>query len=118
MLGDPSKELDFTKAVLSEDAKNYHTWAYRQWVLSHFGGLDVTPITSNVPGAGSSPELWQGENEFTKTLLEQDIRNNSAFNHRWYCLFGRRMHGRDQLPAEVESVRDAEIRFVDRTASF
>ena len=30
---DPSKELDLTALVLKEDAKNYHAWQHRQWVI-------------------------------------------------------------------------------------
>ena len=30
---DASKELDLTADVLKEDAKNYHAWQHRQWVI-------------------------------------------------------------------------------------
>lgn len=30
---DPSKELELTARVLQEDAKNYHAWQHRQWVI-------------------------------------------------------------------------------------
>ena len=30
---DVSKELDLTALVLKEDAKNYHAWQHRQWVM-------------------------------------------------------------------------------------
>lgn len=30
---DPSQELVLTARVLSEDAKNYHAWQHRQWVI-------------------------------------------------------------------------------------
>ena len=45
-------------------------------------------------------------------MIQNDVRNNSAYNHRWYCIFGRAMHGRSELPAEMEEVRDAEIKYV------
>lgn len=32
--GDYSQELALTARVLSEDAKNYHAWQHRQWVIS------------------------------------------------------------------------------------
>ena len=53
--------------VLAEDAKNYHAWGHRQWVLKHFS-------------------LWEGELEYIDTLLAQDVRNNSAWNQRYYVL--------------------------------
>ena len=33
---DPSKELRLTEIVLSQDAKNYHAWQHRQWVMKKF----------------------------------------------------------------------------------
>lgn len=36
MLNDPSGELEFTADILDMDAKNYHAWQYRQWVLTTF----------------------------------------------------------------------------------
>lgn len=26
-------ELDYTSGVFKEDAKNYHAWSYRQWII-------------------------------------------------------------------------------------
>lgn len=31
--GDPSGELEFTAKSLKLDAKNYHAWQYRQWLI-------------------------------------------------------------------------------------
>ena len=78
-LGDPSTELNFIDSVLAKDGKNYHTWAYRQWVLAQYGGL---------PGGGaekaSHPGLWEGELAYATKLIGEDVRNNSAWNHRYY----------------------------------
>lgn len=35
-LNDGSAELEFTKNMLKLDAKNYHAWQHRQWVLTKF----------------------------------------------------------------------------------
>lgn len=32
-LNDPSEELQFIADILSQDAKNYHAWQHRQWVI-------------------------------------------------------------------------------------
>ncbi len=32
-LNDPSEELQFVAEILSQDAKNYHAWQHRQWVI-------------------------------------------------------------------------------------
>lgn len=97
-LGDPSRELAFTAQVLDEDCKNYHTWVYRQWVLSHFGGLPQSQDKAAKPtsdaehsdAAGQFSRLWHGELDYVASLLQTDARNNSAWNHRFFCIFGAR----------------------------
>ncbi|UZJ52877.1 hypothetical protein CBS101457_002197 [Exobasidium rhododendri] len=92
-LGDPSRELSFVAQVLQIDSKNYHTWVYRQWVLSHFGGLpgkrleDSSSLSSD-QHSRRFPDLWKGELAFVDNLLKEDARNNSAWNHRYFCIFG------------------------------
>ena len=65
--GDPSNELRLTEIVLAQDAKNYHAWQHRQWVLDTF-------------------KLFDNEIEFVERLLEDDIRNNSAWNQRYFVV--------------------------------
>jgi hypothetical protein len=71
-------ELALTTSILTapdEDGdanpKNYHAWAHRQWALAALG-------------------MWEShgaaELEFSAALLESDVRNNSAWNHRWFVL--------------------------------
>ena len=66
----PSTELPFLAQMFAKDAKNYHVWSYRQWLVRHFS-------------------LWDSELEYVESLLDSDIRNNSAWNHRWFIIFGR-----------------------------
>lgn len=66
----PPTEIPFLARTLSKDAKNYHVWSYRQWLVRHFS-------------------LWDTELPYVETLLRSDVRNNSAWNHRWYVVFGR-----------------------------
>lgn len=110
VLGDPSRELAFTGENLALDSKNYHTWAYRQWVLAHFGGLGVQGTHVQAPGAAAFPALWDGELAFVDTMLDTDVRNNSAYNHRWFCVFGRAAHDPTRKDA-VPAARDAEIEY-------
>ena len=49
------------------DSKNYHGWAHRQWVIQAFN-------------------LWDGELDYIREMLVKDIRNNSAWNQRWFVL--------------------------------
>lgn len=70
-LGDPSGEADFLDEMFQKDAKNYHVWSYRQWLVKHFA-------------------LWnQREMDDVERLIRLDVRNNSAWNHRWFLIFGR-----------------------------
>ena len=66
-----NNELVLTSQILAIDTKNYHTWAYRQWILSHF----------------DRPQLWNGELEFIDILLRTDVRNNSAWHHRFFVIW-------------------------------
>jgi len=65
------QEIDFLNEFLTSeelnDAKNYHAWAHRQWVVRTFA-------------------LWEGEHLLIEQLLEQDIRNNSAWNQRYFVV--------------------------------
>lgn len=82
------RELAFIGTVLARDSKNYHTWAYRQWVLAHYGGLG--PAGAPTAAQGKRPWLWEPELAYTQSLLVADARNNSAWNHRFFLLFGSR----------------------------
>ncbi|GFG32279.1 hypothetical protein Cfor_08723 [Coptotermes formosanus] len=66
-LQDPSYELSFTEAILSQDPKNYHAWQHRQWVIRTF-------------------KLFQNELQYVDQLLDDDIRNNSAWNQRYFVV--------------------------------
>ncbi|KAG8884780.1 CAAX geranylgeranyltransferase alpha subunit [Tulasnella sp. 331] len=72
------------------DTKNYHTWAYRQWLLAEF----------------NSPELWAGELEFVEEMLRDDLRNNSAWHHRFFVVWE---NGIREGEADREQVLRREI---------
>lgn len=67
----PAPELVFITKSLKEDTKNYHTWSYRQWLLAYFNDDD----------------LWSGELDFVDQMVNNDIRNNSAWHHRFFVVF-------------------------------
>ena len=87
-LDDPSRELGFTTRALAFDSKNYHTWAYRQWVFSHF---------YEKPEAEEYQKYCDEELEFTRHLLLADVRNNSAWNHRFFITFRRTQPANDEI---------------------
>ena len=82
----PDTELPFLSRMFSKDAKNYHVWSYRQWLVRHFS-------------------LWDGEISFVETLLDEDVRNNSAWNHRWFTVFGKQLDpSRDSIKSSVSGL--------------
>lgn len=59
--------------MFAQDSKNYHVWTYRHWLVRHF-------------------RLWDQPRELedVEFLLKADVRNNSAWNHRYMLRFGPR----------------------------
>lgn len=53
--------------ALDTDAKNYHAWAHRQVVVA-------------------SSAAWRQEQQYVARLLAEDVRNNSAWNQRFFIL--------------------------------
>ncbi|XP_062509961.1 protein farnesyltransferase/geranylgeranyltransferase type-1 subunit alpha-like isoform X1 [Corticium candelabrum] len=84
-IGDPSGELDFAEEILENDAKNYHTWSHRQWLIKQF-------------------HLWDGELDYVDSLLHQDLRNNSAWNQRHFVISGTTGWTQDVLEQDVSYV--------------
>ena len=60
-------EFDHLGEIFAEDAKHYHAWAHRQWLVRTYG-------------------CWDKEMTFTKELIKEDVYNNSAWNHRFYVI--------------------------------
>ena len=60
-------DLAYADECLALAAKNYHAWAHRQAIVKQFG-------------------LWQQELEVTTELLQEDVRNNSAWNQRFFVV--------------------------------
>ncbi|KAL4929939.1 bifunctional protein farnesyltransferase/protein geranylgeranyltransferase [Aspergillus undulatus] len=104
----PPKEMDFLMEMFAQDSKNYHVWTYRHWLVRHF-------------------ELWDSPREIAdvNSLLNSDVRNNSAWNHRYMLRFGPRSdqpdsgmvnaHGppteKGRLAVVDEDLVDEELRY-------
>ena len=92
-IGDGSKEPQFVSQIMSEtDSKNYHAWAHRQWAIQAFN-------------------LWEGELEYSDHLIRQDVRNNSAWNHRWFVL-----NRGGKLPCIDDATAKREIAYAQNQA--
>jgi len=86
-LKDPSAELQFTENILELDAKNYHAWQHRQWVIKEFG-------------------LWEREIDYVDKLLTEDLRNNSAWNQRYFVISKTTGFVEDVVHQEVRLTMD------------
>lgn len=93
----PPSEPDFLMEMFSLDSKNYHVWTYRHWLVRHFS-------------------LWDSEREIqdVERLVNSDVRNNSAWNHRWVLKFGPRGNVDSGMPTAVdESGNRGRLEVVD-----
>ncbi|PGH18190.1 hypothetical protein AJ80_04577 [Polytolypa hystricis UAMH7299] len=108
----PVAEPDFLMEMFKLDAKNYHVWTYRHWLVRHF-------------------KLWDSPREIqdVEKLINEDVRNNSAWNHRWLLKFGPRgsvdsgvpnptneFGNRGKLDVVDEDFVDAELEYVKSKA--
>ncbi|NXC91272.1 FNTA geranylgeranyltransferase, partial [Cercotrichas coryphoeus] len=84
-LQDPSRELEFIADILNQDAKNYHAWQHRQWVIQEF-------------------KLWDNELDYVDQLLREDVRNNSVWNQRHFVIFNTTGY-------DDPAVLDREVRY-------
>ncbi|KAF5389554.1 hypothetical protein D9757_004148 [Collybiopsis confluens] len=94
----PDPELGFIAKTFKIDAKNYHTWSYRQWLLAYF----------------NNDHLWIGEPDFVDEMLNADIRNNSAWHHRFFVVFQSGLH---QGEEDRERVLRRELTYVKQSIS-
>eukprot|EP01062_Namystynia_karyoxenos_P074201 TRINITY_DN71049_c0_g1_i1.p1 TRINITY_DN71049_c0_g1~~TRINITY_DN71049_c0_g1_i1.p1 ORF type:complete len:426 (+),score=143.58 TRINITY_DN71049_c0_g1_i1:95-1279(+) len=67
VLGQPGDEAGVVCGVLAGDAKNIHAWGHLRWVCVRFN-------------------CWEGQIEMTEALLEEDVRNNSAWSYRYFLV--------------------------------
>ncbi|PNS17765.1 hypothetical protein CAC42_3160 [Sphaceloma murrayae] len=116
-IGSPIGEIAFVNRMLKGDAKNYHVWSYRQWLVRRFGLWDVEgengrgdlddddedddeddeegqgegpSLASRADHGGPPAEIRTRTTELEETALyiAQDVRNNSAWNHRFFIVNG------------------------------
>ena len=95
----PPTEIPFLTRILSLDVKNYHVWAYRQWLCMHFASTLLS----------SSAELAA-----TDSFIREDVRNNSAWNHRYFLCFGAdelRLGKREARKIVDEELVDREVEY-------
>ncbi|PKS05321.1 hypothetical protein jhhlp_008694 [Lomentospora prolificans] len=62
-------ESQFIAMMLDEDTKNYHVWSYRQYLVRKLNLFNLHELM------------------LTQNLIEDDVRNNSAWSHRFLVVF-------------------------------
>lgn len=92
-------EAIFMTQMFNEDAKNYHVWSYRQYLvrkLNLFGESELKSI---------------------EALLKSDVRNNSAWSHRFFVVFS---DAENSTPGSKATEYDPKIpsEVVDRELAF
>lgn len=90
-------ETQFIGTMLAEDAKNYHVWSYRQYLVCKLSLFNL-------------PELLS-----TQNLIEDDVRNNSAWSQRFLVVFSdpknstEGSHPTEHDPKIPQEILDREI---------
>ncbi|KAJ9143838.1 Protein farnesyltransferase/geranylgeranyltransferase type-1 subunit alpha [Pleurostoma richardsiae] len=69
-----ASEERFLSTILAEDTKNYHVWSYRQYLVPKLGLFTPEELAS------------------TARLIDDDVRNNSAWSHRFFLIFSDPAH--------------------------
>ncbi len=128
----PEVELGFIASVLRKDEKNYHTWAFRQWVLATFfsplsslsSTLFATSPMSEEDATAYRLSMLDEEIAFVDSMLHTDIRNNSAWNHRFFVNFKlgtdvvlKSTHNVVEFDNEEKGIVSKELTYVAWTSS-
>lgn len=92
-------EQAFLAQILAEDTKNYHVWSYRQYLVPKIGIFGESELQAAV------------------ALIDEDVRNNSAWAHRFFVVFSDPAYSTEgSLSTEHDPKVPAEI--VDREIKF
>lgn len=67
-------ERVFMTVMLKLDTKNYHVWSYRQAMVRKLSQFNIAELVD------------------TQNFIEEDIRNNSAWAHRFFLIFSNPAH--------------------------
>lgn len=100
---DPSHELRVTSVILADDAKNYHAWQHRQWVIKVGVASWVSTVRSSpdLPIAADVQSLGD-ELGYVDSLIQDDLRNNSAWNQRYFVVSNTTGFSDDVIRKEVQ----------------
>ncbi|XP_065882956.1 protein farnesyltransferase/geranylgeranyltransferase type-1 subunit alpha-like [Dysidea avara] len=118
---DLKKELDFSRKIIKDHAKNYQIWCHRQKIIGWLNDpLDELTLTEAVLGEDAKNyhawqyrqwvittfSLWDKELDYVHKLLMEDIRNNSAWNQRHFVIAKTTGYTSEVLSTEVKYTMD------------
>lgn len=97
ILEDPEKAAQFQyrreypiiQMMLGLDAKNHHVWLYRNWYVQKFNLFDDLNEISSVAA-----------------LIDLDVRNNSAWTHRFFLIFSQKKPTPEIIEREINYVKE------------
>ncbi|WQF79550.1 hypothetical protein CDEST_04564 [Colletotrichum destructivum] len=94
-------EIEFLERMLAEDSKNYHVWSYRQYLVRKLGLWNLSELLS------------------TQNWIEEDVRNNSAWSHRFFHVFNNPAtstdgsHATEHDPKVPAEIIDREVKYAE-----
>lgn len=97
-------EVGFMTQMFDADSKNYHVWSYRQYLVRK---LNLFPTQCDEPSELRSIE----------TLIRRDVRNNSAWSHRFFIVFSDPGHSTLDSKATEPDMKVPDI-ILDREIEF
>ena len=92
-----------TSVILADDAKNYHAWQHRQWVIKVGVAGWVSTVRSSLGCLLLQTfSLWGEELHYVDRLIQEDLRNNSAWNQRYFIVSNTTGFSDDIIGKEVQ----------------
>lgn len=114
-------EATFLARILAEDEKNYHVWSYRQHLVRKLAGIarvaGVLESDSKGLNEAQKASFLASEIQAVEKLIDGDVRNNSAWSHRFFLVFSDPTastpgsHSTEADPAIPASIIDREVAF-------
>lgn len=89
---DLTKEMAFLAEIFDSDAKNYHAWTYRIWLVERF-------------------QLWEGELAFVDDQLLIDVENNSVWSYRYFLVNKSPVGTFNQFAAGTKQFAEVEVKY-------
>ena len=92
-------ETEFLRIMLAEDTKNYHVWSYRQYLARRLHNFTPAELAA------------------TEAFIDADVRNNSAWSHRFFLVFSDpetttpTSHSTERDPAVPPAIVDRELAY-------